>query len=167
MPGALGALLDVLERQAERHEALLELVRRKREAIRTARIDDIVALCAEEQRQVVALNTLEEQRLDIVERMLPPEQAGAAPVVRLADVLSGVDPVHAAELQRRAESLRLSMEQLKGESSVVNAAAQTLARHLAGLMQTVQTALSQVGVYERRGRIALGARLESCVDVTS
>ena len=56
---------------------------------------------------------------------------------------------------------------MRRESSIVAAAAQALARHMSGIMQSVNGALSRVGIYERRGRIAVGSQLDYCIDMKS
>ena len=52
-------------------------------------------------------------------------------------------------------------------SSVVRMASEALNRHMIGVLQTVRSALSGAGVYERKGQVALGAQLDFSVDVKS
>jgi len=71
------------------------------------------------------------------------------------------------EMTTLAGALREATAKVRRESSIVTAAAEALSRHMTGIMQTVNSALSRVGVYERRGRIAVGAQMDFCVDLKS
>ena len=56
---------------------------------------------------------------------------------------------------------------MRRESSIVTAAAEALRKHVTGIMQSVNRAISRAGTYERRGRIAVGSQMDFCIDLTS
>ncbi len=66
-----------------------------------------------------------------------------------------------------SDELRSTIEEVRGSSRIVRAAADALARHMGGLLQTVQSALSRARVYSDQGRIATGAQYQFCLDLKS
>jgi hypothetical protein len=87
--------------------------------------------------------------------------------IRLADLLPRIPEPARARIDLLATELRRQIKETQADSSVVKKAADHLARHIAGIQQLVHRAVSSCGTYERRGRIAVGAPLESHIDVKS
>ena len=56
---------------------------------------------------------------------------------------------------------------VRRESSIVTTAAEALRKHVTGIMQSVNRAISRAGTYERKGQISVGSQLDFCVDLTS
>jgi hypothetical protein len=71
----------------------------------------------------------------------------------------------------RLESVRAALRDLidlvKRESSVVRQAAERLSAHMAGILQSVHSALAHANLYSRGGRIAVGANVMSSLDIKS
>lgn len=160
-------LLKILATQQASHHALRELIRRKREAIRTADIDAITKLCEQERALVQRIGDVESQRLALVGQITEQLAPGSSQPRTLREIADAAGEPLGAQLVAQADALRSEIEAVGRESSVVTAAAAALSRHMSGLMQTVQSALSRVGVYERRGRIAVASQMDFCVDVKS
>jgi hypothetical protein len=164
---AARALLRMLAALAESHRELLGLIREKREAIRTADIARITATCEAEQRVARRIGDIEKQRLALIGELAPALGETVAPTLALREIAARVEEPLRGRLHEESEALRRDVEAVRRESSIVTAAADGLNRHLAGIMQKVHGALSRVGVYERRGRIAVGSQMDFCVDVKS
>jgi len=160
-------LMTILTEQLDGHERLLSSIERKREAIRSADIDVISALCQEENDIVQRLGDLERGRLELVGVMTERRSPEAARPLSLEEIAADVDPTRRERLETLVERLRAVVRTVRNESSIVATAATALSRHMTGIMQTVHRALSQAGVYERRGRIAVGSQMDFCVDVKS
>jgi hypothetical protein len=167
----LSALLErlarILSAQIERHRRLLSCIEKKRQAIRTADIDAITRLCQAEQAIVQRQGDLEKQRLALVGQFTGRLAPDAARPLSLREIAAAAEPPQRERLEALAEALRGATEKVRRESSIVTAAADALSRHMTGIMQSVNSALSRVGVYERRGRIAVGAQMDFCVDLKS
>jgi hypothetical protein len=163
----LDRLMRILAAQVERHRRLLACIEHKRGAIRTADIEGITRLCQAEQRIAHRLGELEKQRLALVGRFTELVSPKAAKPLSLQEIAALADPERRRRLEALAVTLRDLIGRVRRESSIVTAAANALSRHMTGIMQTVNAALSRVGVYERRGRIAVGAQMDFCVDVKS
>ncbi|MDY7107796.1 MAG: flagellar protein FlgN [Planctomycetota bacterium] len=167
LSASLDRLMRILAAQVDRHRRLLTCIERKRQAIRGADIDGITKLCQAEQRIAHRLGELEKQRLALVGRLTERTAPRAAKPLSLREIAALADPERRRRLEALAETLREMIGRVRRESSIVTAAANALSRHMTGIMQTVNAALSRVGVYERRGRIAVGTQMDFCVDVKS
>ena len=156
----LKALQEVLDTQAEGYRRLLVSIERQREAIRVADLEAIPGISEVQGKIVERLRTLDQRR----------EEAGRA----LAESM-GIDPessvsalaAAADRLEARAAELRELLDRSRSEQSLLKSAGDALARHMAGIVQSVTGALSGTGVYGRRGRLRDGAALATGIDLTS
>lgn len=161
---ALGErLLVILREQDALHDLMLDLLRRKREAIRIANFDALAPLSAEERKAATAITDREGIRLTLLEKAQPWLDADVEPTVSaIADRLDGDLAEH---LRVYAGILRNKLETLRTESAVLRDAATSLSDHLAGLVQTVQSAISRAKVYGRTGRLAMNASIDASLDL--
>jgi len=168
----LSLLERLLQGQLDGYRRLLETVERQRTAIRTADGAMLEQATREEDRIVRALSGLEQQRAQafaqLQKRWLPQERRSAtlAHLLHAAPAQS-LDAARQARLSALADRLRQAIESAKHSASVVRSAAETLSRHIAGIQQTVHSALSRAGVYGRRGKLALGAATPAALDLKS
>jgi hypothetical protein len=166
---ALGEALEgVLRRQLACHARLLELVHGKREAIRTADVEKITRLCRDEEDLLCRAAALEKEREQIAAAAA---KAGvAAPRgerLRAADIAERLEEPGRSRVHALAAQVREAVTELRRQSSIVRAAAESLSAHMAGILQVIQGAMSQARVYGRKGRIAVGAPVQSAVDLRS
>ncbi|MHC4414921.1 MAG: flagellar protein FlgN [Planctomycetota bacterium] len=163
----LGWLERTLREQLDGHRQLLGCIGRKREAVRTADMESIAAICQQEHAIAHRLTELEKIRLELVgslTEVLHPEARSPLTVSQIGAVLEEPDRTRLSAL---AGQLRSLVQEARHASSVVRSAAEALARHMAGISQTVQSALSRTQVYSQRGRITSGTQCRFQVDVTS
>jgi len=162
-------LRQLLTKQIELHDQMLECVNRKREAIRAADVDALTKTCEREQVIVQRLLDLEQRREPLVKHLaglLGMEQddeeslTSSALAERLEEPSRGM-------VQALTAQLREKVLQLRNEHSIVRHAAEALSRHMSGIMQNVQSVMNQTRVYERRGRMAAATPVSSSVDVKS
>ena len=168
--------LDLLERllqgQLDGYRRILGAIERQRTAIRTADAAALDTATREEESIVRALTVLDAQRGQMLahlhKKWMPQERRAAT----LSQILRSAPP-DVADAQRRARlealanHLRQAVETSKSRSAVVRSAAEMLSRHIAGIQQTVHSALSRARVYGRRGKLAMGAATPATVDVKS
>ncbi len=157
----------VLRDQLDGHQALLRLIRRKREAVRTADIDCISDICEQEHDLAQRLAELEKDRLRLVGVLTEALRPDAETPLTVSQIGATIEEPVRSRLSALAGQLRSIVEEARQTSSVVRVAAEALARHMAGISQTVQSVLSQARVYSDRGRITSGSQCQVCVDVTS
>ena len=97
-----------------------------------------------------------------------PGRSFSSSVSSSVSAIAAVLPIAAADrLEVRAAELRELVERSRREQSLLKSAGEALARHMAGIVQSVTGALSGTGVYGRRGRLREGAPLAAGIDLTS
>jgi len=168
LPAAIGEGLERLLRgQLEANQQLLACVQRKRQAIRTADIAAISAICADEHTIVQRLTEIEKHRLELVGRITAALQPKSDKPLTISQIAHNLAEPNQTRVVALAAQLRDAMIDLKKQSSIVRSAAEALGRHMSGIVQTVHSALSRARVYGRRGRIDMGAQLQSVLDIKS
>ena len=85
----------------------------------------------------------------------------------LTRIAAELDEPASGRFKALTEQLKRAIDDVGKASAVVRMAADTLARHMSGLMQTVQSALGRATVYGRRGQIETGQQNQFCVDIRS
>jgi len=163
---ALDALEQVLRMQREGYDQLLEALQRKREMIRCARLERVGEIAQIELTMLERLHELDVRREAAIEAVCSGLgiQGEEATVSRIAGAL---DEEPAARLVALAEELRTSIERARKESSLIKTAGEALARHMAGVMQSVRGVLASAGIYGNQGRITTGIEQVSALDVSS
>jgi len=167
VPTKLDLLEKILRAQIEIHHRLLDFIERKREAIRTADLSQIESLCQQENVVAQKLAALEKHRLDLVGQLTMVFQPKAERPLTMTDIAMRLAEPQQSRLTALAAQLREDLTKVKQQSSIVRAAAETLARHMSGIMQSVNSALSKARVYGQRGRLVVGAQVQSIVDFKS
>lgn len=178
----LDALEALLRGQLQCQQRLLDCVDRKRQAIRTAAIDSVAGICAQEQAILAKIVDLERHRAEHVLRITQlmndqkfqveiETQKSELQTLTIGEIASLVPEPRQSRLITLAAQLREALANVKRESSIVRAAADALSRHMAGVVQQVHAALSGTRVYGERGKIvisgAAGSQVSSIVDVKS
>ena len=164
---AADELQEAMAAQLEDHQRLLRCIERKEAAIRSADIEAVTRICQEENGIAQRLGELEKQRLGLVGRITESLHPGAETPLTVSAIAEAIDDPARTRLLALGEQLRATVGQVRRASSVVRSAAEALSRHMTGIRQTVESALSRAGVYGKRGRIALGAQLQFSVDIKS
>ena len=165
----VNACTDALERllrdQLAMHRSILQCMARKKHAIRMADITSVTKICAEENNIIQRLAEAEKQRLALVGKLTHViKPASSQPLSVMEIVAEAPEPLR-SRVAALAAQLRESLQLVQRESSIVQSAADTLNRHMTGIMQTVHAALSRARVYGQRGRIAVGAPMPSVLDI--
>ena len=167
----LNTAVQMLERllgaQIEEHQRLRTCIDRKREAIRAADIDAITSVCGDENAIIQRIGELEKRRLELVARMTQAVAPKAAAPMTMSQLGASLGEAPGARLTAYADQLKALINDVKRQSSIVRAAAETLSNDMNGIVQTVHSALTRARVYSRRGQINLGVQLESSLDLKS
>lgn len=147
------ALESVLRQMIAMHRDLLAILDRKREAMRSSNPRLMADLCGLENRKVQAISELEKKRLELAARLTLAVQPDAPEPMRLADLARRLpEPLRGRVLALR-EQLREQLTAVKEQTSVARRAADSLMRHVQGLVQAVSAASNAAGTYSRRGAI--------------
>ncbi|MHC4968830.1 MAG: flagellar export chaperone FlgN [Planctomycetota bacterium] len=162
------ALLErILRGQLDDHKRMLDCIERNREAVRNADMEAIKLVCQDQNSLAQHLAELEKVRLTTVGRLTESLQPQAATPLSVSQIAEAVGEPAGPRLTALADQLRATVQEVRRASTVVRTAADALARHMSGLMQTVHSALTRARVYSRRGRLATGAQSRFSIDVTT
>lgn len=178
IPQAVEALTQLLRQHLDVHRALMECIGRKREAIRKADLAVVSAISKQEAPMLTRLSELEKKRAALIGQLSaalrPPETktkegtgAGTRASMTVKQIATAAGEARGRELLAVAVELKALATSVQRANSIVRDAADALARHMAGVMQTVGSALSSARVYGRRGQVALGAQMHFSVDMKS
>ncbi len=196
VPACIHALERVLRGQLDGYTRLLAVIDRQREAIRTANPHALEQAAREQEALVRMLATIDVQATQLLGalqrsvgsgalgfREIPvPRRVGESDPALLQQArVESKDALTLSRLLERAEvddeqrtrmltlaaDLRDKVQEAKRGGGSVRDAANALARHMAGIQQTVHSALSRARVYERRGRLNLGSAMPATVDLKS
>jgi hypothetical protein len=167
-----GDMCALLEAMLVEHRAMIAVVERRKEALRRARINDLNACIAEE--SVIAQRIAHiDQRRDAVVRQLVPLLGGAPigsprgwrPTAEwLAPRIGG--PL-GERVRAVAGKLREAIESLRAANASTREAAETVARHIQGIVRSVEQRLSGSGAYTNRGVVSAAPSALCGVDLTS
>lgn len=149
------------------YERLLDLVRRRHDAMRRARTDELAACIHEESVVIQRIAELEKARLRVVgvlaERFGSPQNM----YTRLSWIADRLGEPTRGKLTGVAQRLRELIETVRRENETVGLAARALALHMEGLMRQLAGRLNHAQVYSRAGAVEAGPRVVSAIDLTS
>ncbi|MDZ4755303.1 MAG: flagellar protein FlgN [Phycisphaerae bacterium] len=160
---------EILVQQEAAYRILRQLVGKRREAIRTADLATLKTTLDHERKTVARLSELDRKRTEIA--VLLARRLGFAVTPQKA-------PPPVSELAAKAPNgvrervlaiaarLRDEIAALRHESGIVRNAAEALAQHVAGILQTVTSAFASTKTYGRAGRVATASPIRS-IDLTS
>ncbi len=153
MDKQLEQLEAILKQQTAAHEKLLTLLKRKREAVRTAQHEQVASLTHQENQAVQAISDLEKQRLALVGELTLIVDPAAKQPMRLAQLAQHLEEPTRGHLLVLRQELADRLKQTQQETAVAKRVTETLVRHMQGLIQTVGGAITGVGVYSRQGAV--------------
>lgn len=162
---AARTLQEILDTQAEGYRRLLQSIERQRDAIRAADLASVPTIAGVQEKIVQRLRQLDDRR-ETAGRALA-QAIGIDVESTITDIVPHLPEADGARLQARAAELRDLVLRSRREQTVVKAAGDALARHMAGIVQSVTGALSGTGVYGRRGRLRDGVPVVAGLDLTT
>jgi len=161
--GAQTELLDrlgaVLLRQTENLKRLEGVLEEEHAALRTASIEGLAEAAAQKRDLMEIGRRLDLERRKVVSAIARsgiPEDAStdADAALQLTVIIDAAeDQTRRAALMQVRSELRACAERVQEKGTLLATAATSLVRHVSGLLQSVQSALSQPPVYGRQGRM--------------
>ncbi len=158
-------LADVLAAQHELYGGVQRLLQQRRDAVGGADLERYSRLAIEEQRALAEVYALDTRRTALGVELAT--RLGLAKGASILEISSALPEGSRARLEGLRGMLKQRIEETRREGGILRAAAERLAQHMAGVLQTVRGALAQTGVYGRHGRVALGATVASTIDLRS
>lgn len=167
MDKQVARLESVLAQLDTAHGHLLSLLKSKREALRKAEPRQITQLTRQENEAVQVISELEKQRLELVGELTLAINPEATQPLRLLDLAERLDEPARGRLLVLRGQLKQRIEQTQQELAIVKKATGSLVRHMQGLVQTIGTALTGVGLYSSRGSLPQGAMAMNTFNATA
>ena len=130
----------VLKQLADRHEQLLGLMKRQREALRQADHHGVSEYSRLENTVVQAIGELEKRRQELVAEMTRVVDPSAKTPMRMRDLAERLPEPARGRLLVLREQLRDRIAKVKDESSVTRRATESLLKHMQGLVHTLSNA---------------------------
>lgn len=130
----------VLKQLAERHEQLLTLMKRQREALRRADHRGVSEYSRLENTLVQAIGDLEKRRQELVAELTRALDPKAVQPLRMRDLAERLPEPSRGRLLVLREQLRERIAKVKEESSVTRRATEALLKHMQGLVGTLGSA---------------------------
>lgn len=161
----LDQLEEVMRGQIAGFEQLGERLTAKRQAIAAADLEAIARLCNDAHHISRSLAQLETCRLTLVGQLTEHVNPRAATPLTVSEMTTMVTTERGTRLRSLADALRHDLGRVRDISGVVRDAAESLAEHMAGLVQSLVAALSKTGVYCRRGEVATAQQERHAIDL--
>ncbi|XAM01004.1 flagellar protein FlgN [Phycisphaeraceae bacterium D3-23] len=147
----LAQLEATLTQSAERHEQLLSLMRRQRDALRQAQGEQVADLSRQENAVVQAISELEKRRLELVASLTVAVLPGATQPMRMRELAEQLPEPARGRLLVLREKLRERIVAVKEQSSVSRRASESLLSHMQGLVQSLSHVSARGAGYDRPG----------------
>jgi hypothetical protein len=167
MDKALAQLEAVLHDQIAAHQRLLALLERKIAAMRCADHAAVAECCRQENREVQQVGEWEKRRLLLMAELTRALDPAAPEPLRLGDLAERLSEPARGRLLVLRTRLRERMEAVRRESAVAHRAAETLLTHMHGLMKTIGSVMTGIGVYGRGGALPRAATAVSTFSATA
>jgi hypothetical protein len=161
-PQPARALEDLLTDLVRAHEAFVHASDQHRDAIRHA---DTTAIARSRELVTdacVRIATLDAERRQVAEAMAP-----GAPDATISELAARLPEPGRSRALEMASTLRELVIKARTDQRRLRAAADSMLRHVRGVVQQVQQSLNHAGTYGRAGRVDAGARVVSGIDMTS
>jgi hypothetical protein len=159
-------LLVVLDKSRTLYRQLHELSRTRRAALRAGDFAGFSKIDEPEKRIVAQIEELDQLRVGEAKAIAT--RLGLAPDASLVEIAAKLPSETGARIIALREELRALVLEVRRESSVVRQAAERLSAHIAGIVQSVHSALAHANIYSSGGQIAtVGGGVISSLDIRS
>lgn len=147
----LAALEMILRQQLTLHEQMLVTLADKKAALVRADHEKLTGLLQQENRHVQAISELEKQRLTLVGDLTLKIDPRAAAPLRLPELAMRLPEPARGRLMVLREQVRQRMERVREEAGLARRVTESLVRHMHGLVQSIGSAVTGIGTYNRAG----------------
>lgn len=160
-------LEQILRQLVVHYEQLHSLANLHLDAIRKADVDQLSVCIAQENRIIQAVAESEKRRLHVVgdiADILGSPQESQTTMSWIAERIRGDRGSRLAAMARHLRSVIAEMTEV---NTAARHAAETLSKHMDGLMRSVARELNHAKTYSNRGRMDAGPAVVSALDLSS
>jgi hypothetical protein len=142
----------LLKRQLGEYQQILDLLGRKRVAIREAKPEVVSDLCVLENEKLQTVSELEKQRLALMAELTLKVNARANEPLRLQLLAEALGEPARSQLLALRIGLKQAITKVQHEAAVSRLATQSVLRHMTGMVQSIGAATTGVETYGQRGQ---------------
>ena len=153
----------LIEELSQAYEKLDALADRRRGAISTADMRSLADCARQESQEVERLAALDQTRASIVRDAAHQSRLDPAKTTLSQLACALADPWRDAVVDA-AGSLRSLIERVQRKNAATRLAAETLAKHMQGLLRTAEGMHSHSGAYSRSGAVRVGSPVVTALD---
>lgn len=147
------SLEDVVRRSLERHRQLAALLKRKREAMRQGKADDMSNLCHLENTTIQVISELEKNRLQLVGELTVMVAPDATQPLRMREMAERLPEPSRSKLLVLRSQLLDAMSEVQEQTSVARRASESLLNHMNGLIRTIGVVSNGGAAYGQTGQV--------------
>ncbi len=163
----LAMLESLMNRAIGLHGEMITLLDRKREAMRRSDTNVMTELCRLENDKVRLISELEKQRLTLIARLTLMVKPDARSPMRLGELAEQLPEPRRGHLLVLRKQLFERMTEVKGRTSVARKAAESLVKHMHGLIQNIGAITTGVSTYSEKGALPKNATAIRTINVTA
>ena len=160
-------LEQILRQLVVHYEQLHSLANLHLDAIRKADVDQLSVCISQENQIIQAVAESEKRRLhvvgDIADILGSPEESQTT----MSWIAERIRGDRGSRLAAMARHLRSVIAEMAEVNAAAREAAETLAKHMDGLMRSVARELNHAKTYSSRGRVDAGPAVVSALDLSS
>lgn len=149
------------------YEQLHSLAKLHLEAIRRADVDQLSTCVAQENSIIQKVAEVEKRRLHVVGDIADVLGSPAETQTTMSWIAERVRGDKGGRLAAMARHLREVIGEMTEVNNAARSAADTLAKHMDGLMRSVARELNHAKTYSNRGRVDAGPAVVSALDISS
>ena len=167
LDGPLAELEQILREMIAHHEQLADLSVVHHDAMRRADTDALGSCIQAENEIVQQIANTEKKRIRVVGALAAHFGSPARNQTRLSWIAERCPDAARKRLETLTDRLTKTIKTLQERNAVVQAAAETLARHMNGIRKQISATLNHAKTYGRKGAVDAGPSVISAVDIRS
>jgi len=167
LDGPLGELEQILREMIAHHEQLADLSVVHHDAMRRADTE-VLGSCIQAENEVVQqIANTEKKRIRVVGAIAAQLGSPAKSQTKFSWIAERCPDLARKRLETLTDRLTKTIKILHERNAVVQAAAETLARHMNGIRKQISATLNHAKTYGRKGAVDAGPSVISAVDIRS
>lgn len=167
LDGSLGELEQILREMIAHHEKLTDLSTVRHDAMRRADTDALGSCIQAENEVVQRIADTEKKRIRVVGVLAAHFGSPARNQTKLSWIAERCPAAARARLETLSARLVSVIRTLHERNAILQAAAETLARHMNGIRKQINATLNHAKTYGRKGAVDAGPSVISAVDLRS
>ncbi len=168
----LNRLAEIMSGMISAHQELLKHLAARREAMRSANMEQFEACRKLEEAVVLRIATLDEERQAVVAALVSKaipatygDDCDISQSISITEISQQVSGQRGSQLTKLSSYLRSLIQDVQHETKVVRSASEALLAHISMLAQKFRIVSTRTSLYGRDGKMGAGPALVRGIDV--